>query len=141
MLAAGYGSSQGNQYPSASLTTTAPDPDGGDQQLVTTAAAAAAAHKPGNEPQNHVVNNGTAVDDNTDDSHTSSTSNEDSADSAVHAVGGADHNFQSTKGAYKPETDQDEAALGHKMLPVGGNEQEVLQVEDNQGMRLSLGLP
>ena len=107
----------------------------GDQQSLN---ATAAARKPGNEPQNPVLNNGTPVVDKTDDSHSSPTHNEDSADSAVHAVGGADHNFQSTKGACKPETDQHEAALGHKMFSIGGNEEEVLQAEDNQcaGLRL-----
>ena len=54
---------------------------------------------------------------------------------------GADHNFQSTKGACKPETDQHKAALGHKMFSIGGNEEEVLQAEGNQGMGLSLRLP
>ena len=55
--------------------------------------------------------------------------------------GGADHNFQSTKGAYKPKTDQDEAALGHKMFAIiEGNEGKVLQAEDNQVMGLSLSL-
>ena len=53
---------------------------------------------------------------------------------------GADHNFQSAKGSYKPKTDQDEAALGHKMFTIGGNEKEVLQAEDNQCTGLSLNL-
>ena len=109
--------------------------NGGDQQSLN---ATAAAHKPGNEPQNPVLNNGTAVVDNTDDSHSSPTHNEDSADSAVRAVGGADPNFQGPKAAYKPET---EAVLGHKMFSVGGNKEEVLQSEGNQGIGLSLMLP
>ena len=101
--------------------------NGGDQQSLN---ATADAHKPGNEPQTPVLNNGTAVDDNTDDSHISPTCKEDSADSAVCAVGGADdHNFQIPKGAYKLETDPD------------GNEEEVLQTKGNQGMGLSLRLP
>lgn len=112
--------------------------NGGDQQSLN---ATAAAHKPGNELQNPVLNNGTAAVDNTDDSHTSPTRNENSADSTVRDVGGADHNFQSTKGVYKPETDQHEAALGHKMFSIGGKEEEVLQAEGNQGMGLSLSLP
>lgn len=158
-FAAGHRSSQGNQDPSASFTTITPDPppmsvspnpestgdtasnqthtNGGEQQSPT----AATAHKPGNDPQNPVLSNGTAADDNTDDSHTSLTHNKDSADSAVRAVGGADHNFQSTKGAYKPETDQHEAALGHKMFSIGGNAEEVLQSEGNQGIGLSLRRP
>ncbi|XP_044174897.1 uncharacterized protein LOC114953099 isoform X2 [Acropora millepora] len=144
----GHRSLQGNQDPSASLATIAlsmsepPNPgiagdtasnqtptNGGDQQSLN---ATAAAHKPGNEPQNPVLNNGTAVVDNTDDSHSSPTHNEDSADSTVHAVGGADHNFQGPKAAYKPERDQHKAVLGHKMFSVGGNEEEVLQSEGNQ---------
>ena len=74
-FAAGHRSSQGNQDPSASFTTIAPDPpsmcespnpentgdtasnqthtNGGEQQSLT---AATAAHKPGNEPQNPVLN-------------------------------------------------------------------------------------
>ncbi|XP_074639576.1 uncharacterized protein LOC141897832 [Acropora palmata] len=148
-ILAGHRSLQGNQDPSASLTTIAlsmsepPNPgsaggtasnqtptNGGDQQSLNTTAAT---HKPaGNEPQNPVLNSGTAAVDNTDDSHSSPTHNEDSADSAVRAVGGADHNFQRTKGACKPETDQHEAVLDHKMFSIGGNEEEVLQAESNQ---------
>ena len=154
IFAAGHRSSQGNQDPSASLTTIAlsvsepPNPgsagdtasnqtptNGGDQQSLN---ATAAAHKPANEPPNTVLNNGTAVVDNTDDGHSSPTHNEDSADYAVPAVGGADHNFQSAKGA---ETDQHEVVLGHKMFSIGRNEEEVLQAEGNQGMGLSLRLP
>ncbi|XP_067043167.1 uncharacterized protein [Acropora muricata] len=149
-ILAGHRSSQGNQDPSSSFTTITPDPppmsvspnpestgdtasnqthtNGGEQQSPT----AAAAHKPGNDPQNPLLSNGTTADDNTDDSHTSLTHNEDSADSAVRAVGGAHQNFQSTKGAYKPETDQHEAALGHQMFSIGGNAEEVLQSEGNQ---------
>ncbi|KAK2569166.1 hypothetical protein P5673_006063, partial [Acropora cervicornis] len=93
-ILAGHRSLQGNQDPSASLATTAlsmsepPNPgsaggtasnqtptSGGDQQSLNTTAAT---HKPaGNEPQNPVLNSGTAAVDNTDDSHSSPTHNEE----------------------------------------------------------------
>ena len=61
--------------------------------------AAAAADQAGNEPQNPVLNSGTAAGDVTVVSHTSSTDNEDAADHTAPATGDADHNSQITEGA------------------------------------------
>ena len=163
VLGAGHGSSQGNQDPSASLTATAHDPppmseppnpesisgtasnqtpiNGGDQQPLTTAAAAA--YKPGDEPQNPVLNNGTAVDDNTDVSHTSSTDNEDLDDCTAPAAGDADHNPHRTAGASSLDRingDFLQHENGLTSLPIqvecGASDQQDGTVTENIALRL-----
>ena len=75
-------------------STRTPANGDGQQSLV-----GAAADQPDNEPQNPVLNGGTAAGDVTDVSHTSSTDNEDRADYTTPATGDADHNSQRIEGA------------------------------------------
>ena len=74
-------------------------PANGDGQQSLAGGAAAVADQPGNEPQNPVLNSGTAAGEVTDVSHTSSTVNEDAADHTAPATGDADHNSQTSEGA------------------------------------------
>ena len=80
---------------------TSPDPSSAnkDCQQSPAGAAAGAADQPGNEPQNPVLDSGTAAGSVTDVSHTSSTDNEDPADYAARGTGEADYNSQRTEAA------------------------------------------
>lgn len=70
----------------------------GDSQHSLAGGGAAVADQPSNEPQNSVLNNGTAAGDVTDDSHISSTDNEDAADHIAPATGDS----QTSGGASSP---------------------------------------